>query len=1275
TYGQQTVINCTADHAQVTPSLFRDGTGYSIPDTKTLAANTYNYSCNASETQNYTYAFINKTLTISKASTTTTLYLDGSEGNLAVTYGATTNATATTSAGSLALYRNATPVSNSEITALGAGYYNYTAINPGNENYTGSTATWFLTVNTASDNVNLYINGNLNQNLTITYSTQSNATATSTSGTENLYRNGSPVSDPHIGTFAAGLYAYKVNSTGDQNYSANSTGLTYYLTIDKATSTCSLTFDKATPQDYSTQLNASCVCTNPEASAVLWRNSSDVTTAENNKLITLAAGTYGYVCNSSATQNYTSATNSSSFTIDRATTILDMTSSPSWSETYGQQTVINCTADHAQVTPKLYRNATEYSIPDTQTLAANVYNYSCNASETQNYTAAFINKTLTISKASTTTTLYLDGSEDNLTVTYGATTNATATTSAGSLTLYRNATPVSNSEVTVLGAGFYNYTAINPGNENYTGSTATWFLTVNPTSDSVNLYLNGNLNQNITITYGTQSNATATSTSDTELLYRNDSPVSDPHIGTFAAGLYAYKVNSTGDQNYSANSTGLTYYLTIDKAAPTLNLTATPGWTVNNDTQTTVNCTSPTPGVTAELFRNGTKISIPDTQTLAIGYYNYTCSVNETQNYTSLSTTQILQVTQKQIATCSLVLLPSSGQTHPVSVNATCSCTNPESAAMLLRNGSDITSENNTLVSLPAGDYGYVCNASESQNYSYVENTTAYTINKATTTLNLTASPSWSETYGTQTVINCTADNSEVTPALFRNSTPVSIPDTQTLAANTYGYVCNASATQNYTGDSESNTLTIAKASTTTQLYLNGSQDNMTITYGVETNASATTSAGSLTIYRNSSPVSNPEITTLSAGFYQYTATNPGDENYTGSSESWYLTVSKVTSTCSLVFDKSSPQAYSTQLNASCSCTNAEASATLWRNSTDVTSSENNNLITLPAGNWNYICNVSATQNYTGTSDASGFNITKGSTTLNLTSSPSWSETYGTQTTINCTADNSEVTPRLYRDGTEYSITDTNTFAAGNYGYVCNATATQNYTGDSESNTLQIAKASTTTTLYLNGSQDNLTITYGVATNASATTDTGSVTIYRDATPVSNPEIDTLGAGFYNYTAINPGNENYTASSATWFLTINTAPDNVDLYLNGNLNQNITIAYSTQSNATATSTSGTELLYRNGAPVSDPHIGTFPAGVYSYKVNSTGNQNYSANSTGLTYYLTIDKTTTTCSLTLDPSSTITYPAQARATCSCTNAEASAALWRNSTDVTGQNNTF
>jgi len=442
------------------------------------------------------------------------------------------------------------------------------------------------------------------------------------------------------------------------------------------------------------------------------------------------------------------------------------------------------------------------------------------------------------------------------------------------------------------------------------------------------------------------------------------------------AGTYYWKshANDTANQWNSSD----TWSFTIDKATPILTLIASPAWTVINGTQTNVSCSADTAQVIPLLYRNGTNVSNPDVQTFAIGTYNYICNNTATQNYTSTSNSNPLIVTAKTISACSLSFNPASPQTYPTPVNASCSCTNPETAAKLYRDGADVTvTENNVFKSLAAENYSYICNVTETGNWSTASNSSIYELDPAITVLNLTASPSWNETYPTATTVNCSANNVEVVLQLYVDGAPVGIPYTTTHTAGPHSYVCNNTASQNYTSESASNTLTINKAATTTQLYLDGSEANETVVYPTQTNATAVTSAGTVTLYRDNNPtVSNPEIITLAAGTtYNYTAVNFGDTNYLPSSETWFLIVQQNTTTCNIVFDLTQPQTYGTAINASCSCTNPEAVAKLYRNGDDVTSTENNVGVVLAAQTHDYVCNVTASDNYTSTSTSASYLI------------------------------------------------------------------------------------------------------------------------------------------------------------------------------------------------------------------------------------------------------------------------------------------------------------
>ena len=136
-----------------------------------------------------------------------------------------------------------------------------------------------------------------------------NGTNYSTSATGDIYN--ATVIDLGVGNYT---YRWFANDTSGN---INNTETGTYEVVPAAGQT-SLVFDKSSPQTYGTTINASCTILEGEGEVVLYRDGVDVTATENGKDVTLAAGTYTYYCNMSATSNYTAASNYSDFTIDKA---------------------------------------------------------------------------------------------------------------------------------------------------------------------------------------------------------------------------------------------------------------------------------------------------------------------------------------------------------------------------------------------------------------------------------------------------------------------------------------------------------------------------------------------------------------------------------------------------------------------------------------------------------------------------------------------------------------------------------------------------------------------------------------------------------------------------------------------------------------------------------------------------------------------------------------------------------------------------------------------
>jgi len=180
------------------------------------------------------------------------------------------------------------------------------------------------------------------------------------------------------------------------------------------------------------------------------------------------------------------------------------------------------------------------------------------------------------------------------------------------------------------------------------------------------------------------------------------------------------------------------------------------------------------------------------------------------------------------------------------------------------------------------------------------------------------------------------------------------------------------------------------------------------------------------------------------------------------------------------------------------------------------------------------------------------FTIYKATPQLSLTSSPGWTVTYPTETTVtgsenNCGDDDLVYT--LYRDGVPVSNPDTAVLGAGTHVYEFNTSGGQNYTSNSITQTLTVGKGTPGVYLYLNGTRGN--VTYGFGTYANFTADTNTtypVTLYlysdypgwvtqSGLSPLTNiTYVEQLGT--WNITAYFGGDENYTSAYETHFFTV-----------------------------------------------------------------------------------------------------------------------------------------
>jgi len=219
---------------------------------------------------------------------------------------------------------------------------------------------------------------------------------------------------------------------------------------------------------------------------------------------------------------------------------------------------------------------------------------------------------------------------------------------------------------------------------------------------------------------------------------------------------------------------------------------------------------------------------------------------------------------------------------------------------------------------LSAGTYQYRFVANDTGGYSNATDVITFTISQASSSVTLTFNPSSTpQTYGTALTATCTENNPEAAATFTRNGTAAENNTATTLGADTYEYICSVSGTQNYTGDSNTSYFTIAPASPDLHIAVNGSETNQEYQQGNATNASAweTNSVDSdctYNFYRDGSPTSNPEITTLAVGNYTYLYNTSGCTNFTTGSITRLLNITTPPDTTPPTFSNNQTQLVAT---------------------------------------------------------------------------------------------------------------------------------------------------------------------------------------------------------------------------------------------------------------------------------------------------------------------------------------------------------------------------
>lgn len=568
---------------------------------------------------------------------------------------------------------------------LGAGVHNYSWWANDTSGLQNSTGLLTFNVTQSSNPVTLTLGGS-SADRTITYGTTSNAVA-SAIGTVYLYRNNALVNqgvNPSENiVLANGTYVYFANATGNQNYSANLTGITFSLFVNKNSSSCALTVSSVT---YPNPVTASCSCNNPEATAHLYRGNNNAD-SENGIATSLAAGGYNYICNVTSTQNYTNASQGQSITVSQGNPSSSM---------------------------HLFLNGIEDNSSNTVGETSNITAYSTLGSGSSDLAYKLYNNSILVMAGNPAASMPVlpAGSYNYIYNTSGGTNWTSGTTALRNLNVSTNPPPTFSNEKK------------SPASPAYLPGQAYYFnITVYDLHNISSAWIMNNFT-------GTMQNSSAN--------FSGNSSMREYYYSTanLAAGTYAYQwfANDTFGQPGSTSQ----YPYTVSQNTTSITVSLSPSNNVTYGTETTAACTINN-GQAYNFTRDLLQISSPDVKTLGVNTYNYTCSFAGNQNYTGAINSSILNVSQSQssltLSALSWVIIKSSIAT----IN--CSANNAEAVLKIYSNNSQVNTS-----TLPAnflsytanftnsGLFNITCNRTSSQNYTY-----ASASNNLNVTLDITA--------------------------------------------------------------------------------------------------------------------------------------------------------------------------------------------------------------------------------------------------------------------------------------------------------------------------------------------------------------------------------------------------------------------------------------------------------------------------------------------------------------------------------------------------------
>ena len=723
---------------------------------------------------------------------------------------------------------------------------------------------------------------------------------------------------------AAGTY--RINITiNDTTNNKNTSNI--QIDVTSLASVVNLTINATTPQNYGTKLNATCnVLTGDNSNSTLW---VDGIVRTNSATLDLNASTHTMNCSYVATTNYTGSNNYSSFIINKIVSSINVTvneTANNISINEGGQIRLNVSMLTGELPNyvELYNNGgliNNGSSPLSNLTTFNTlgtFNITGHYNATTNYSESWQTWNVTVnnidneypyfsnySTTPTNNTAYVLNAYYNFSANVN-TTNGSAGVEFNSVnyTAFNSTGNLFNATLYNIKAGDYTYYWWSYGNgtsKNF-NSSGTRDYSVARATGLVNLTINATTPQN----YGFKLNATCLvkNGDDTNATLRIDGILrTSGSVYDLNASTHTINCSKIISQNYTASENYSNFV--ISQIMPTGSITNTTSWTINYGTSTTIGLSESNLGdndLTYTIFKNNVSIGAGETATLAVGTYWYVLNTTGGGNYSTNASmdTENLTVSQSS-SVVNLTINATTPQNYGIKLNATCNVlTGDNSNATLWVDG--IVRTNSATLDLNASTHTMNCSYVATTNYTGSNNFSNFVINRITPAGNMVLSGTSPIVYGTASDWQGTETNTndnDCSYNLFANNASVVNPDNSVYSTGTVNYVYNLSQCMNYTADSVNNSLVINKASSSINLTVNETQNNISISQGgqIYLNVTNKTGTGHLELYQDSVLINNgttkiSNLTTFnSLGTFNITGHQNTSTNYNESWKTWNVTV------------------------------------------------------------------------------------------------------------------------------------------------------------------------------------------------------------------------------------------------------------------------------------------------------------------------------------------------------------------------------------------------